>query len=118
MCEIFDYTEPFEFYFDESVVARTNHKCSCCNCPIAKGEKYLKVSYKFDGEVKSEKMCDKCHQIKVEFDEDHDGGYSAPSSYFELINECINQRESFSSMLKWSRALKKISNQHKKEEEK
>lgn len=107
MCEL-DYLEPFDFYSSQNRKARKRYQCDCCSGLISKGDRYQHISYKFDGEVKSERLCKYCIKDCETFSNDHDGVYTSPAGYRELIKECINERSSFITMLKWSRILKRM----------
>ena len=53
-----------EFYDAKEVVARKDHKCDECGETINKGQKYERVSGKWDGEVSTYKTCLPCLRIR------------------------------------------------------
>lgn len=110
MCDI-DDLEPFDFSHSESRTARKQHKCDCCNGYIKPKERYTVFSYKLE-EVQSEKMCAACSALMDEFAEVHKF-FTAPSSLGDLLHECIESREDFRLMLKWSRAMREMGRRRK-----
>lgn len=108
MCDLGDYLEPFEFSAEYERKARKPHLCNLCEGSINPGEKYIKQTVKFMGEVSSENLCAACVKDRDIFADAHGGIFSTPSSTKELIEECLSEREDFKDMLKWARMLKRI----------
>lgn len=82
-----------------------------CNGCIKPKERYTSFSYKL-GEVQREKMCAACSTLMDEFAEAHKF-FTAPSCLGDLLRECIESREDFSSMLKWARAMREMKRRRK-----
>lgn len=59
----YDYDAP-EFYVASRRVARKQHRCEECNCPILPGEKYENVSAKWEGDFSIVKTCHHCLALR------------------------------------------------------
>lgn len=57
-----DMSDGPEFYVEYERTARKEHHCYECESIIEKGEKYLICAGKWDGEVRSYKICDFCQK--------------------------------------------------------
>lgn len=57
------------FYNETEVVARKSHVCYECRSEIVKGQKYERVTGKWDGEISTYKFCAGCWEISGEFSE-------------------------------------------------
>lgn len=109
MCDIGDDAEPFETVCETERKARKPHRCDCCSGIISAGETYLNHFSKFEGEINSEKMCAACLRDRKDFVDEH-GFFTTPSDTPDNYRDCVDARDDFASMLKWSRALRRISN--------
>lgn len=58
-----------EFYVETTVKARRKHKCYECNEVINAGERYQRVSGKWDGTIEVYRFCLPCWEITGEFSE-------------------------------------------------
>jgi hypothetical protein len=58
-----------EFYNETTVTARKPHACHECRTEIAKGERHVRVSGKWDGELRTYRFCLACWEISGEFSE-------------------------------------------------
>jgi hypothetical protein len=59
MCDCLDLPQA-EFYNEEIVRARREHKCCECRRPIRKGEVYQRANGKWDGDFASFATCNAC----------------------------------------------------------
>jgi len=107
MCDIGDWSEPFEMFCESEVKARKAHMCDSCGGRIEPGTTYLRHFSKFEGDICSEKMCALCLVDRKEFTDEH-GVFTCPSETPGAFQDCIESRDNFSSMLKWARALRRI----------
>lgn len=82
MCLI-DDADPNDFYCESFPKARRQHKCSECFRTINPGEQYTRTSAKFDGVVKTYKMCQQCRQA-AKWLEKHCGGWCHSAIQEEL----------------------------------
>jgi len=55
--------DPADFYWDSKPVARREHVCSECRRVIQPGERYGRVTGKWDGEIQTYKTCFDCQSI-------------------------------------------------------
>ena len=69
-----DDADPVEFFTVKTVKARTSHTCSECRAPIAKGESYQRLNYKFEGKMGTDYVCEPCAETKGEFNYNIFGG--------------------------------------------
>lgn len=57
-----------DFYNEKEVTARKEHKCSEQGCKrtnvIRKGDRYFRISGKFDGDVWDAKLCLRCKRLR------------------------------------------------------
>lgn len=107
MCEI--EIEGSEVFIEEPIKARKNHACGCCGGQILKGEIYTRHFSVHFGEINSQKMCAACKKERDEFVDEHDV-IPCPDNFLEMLDECVQSRESFSQMLHWSRMARRIEN--------
>ena len=56
-----------EFATDKIVTARKQHKCDECNRTIEKGERYERVTGKWDGEFYTFRTCSDCLSLRKTF---------------------------------------------------
>jgi hypothetical protein len=88
MCNI--DLEPCEVWSETWRNAAKPHKCDCCHGPIVMGSRYVKFFMLFDGDPRSEKMCELCAKAMGEFAA-HDGHMKTmPSGFDDLLIECIH----------------------------
>lgn len=93
-----DDADQVELWNERQVRARKPHVCTECREPIAVGDKYRYISYKFDGAMQSEYICQSCDEAKGEFDHRMCGGFFWESMREEWSNGanvqgCINRLE-------------------------
>lgn len=62
-----DDFETCEFYEAKIHTARKEHQCEECREPIAIGQRYERVSLKFDGEFQEFKTCLICCELRTAF---------------------------------------------------
>jgi len=58
-----DWVMP-DFFTETAPRARKTHRCCECHKEIAVGERYQRVSGKWDGDVQSFKICEPCRRIR------------------------------------------------------
>ena len=61
-----DYDEPSVFS-EKIVVARKQHTCCECSCPIKQGSKYENIDGCWEGHWTNHKTCMVCRQIRSDF---------------------------------------------------
>lgn len=61
------YGDQAEFFDSAMVTARKSHKCMECGDTIANGDRYERVSGKWDGDVSTYKTCAACAEIRGVF---------------------------------------------------
>ena len=59
MCRVDDYDPP-QFSCSTTPVARKEHSCEECNGKIRRGERYIRVAGKYDGEMYAYALCETC----------------------------------------------------------
>lgn len=65
MC-FYDDGEHASVWIQSEPTARKEHRCCECKGAIAKGQKYLKVNYVFDGSAGTFKVCKSCEDVREE----------------------------------------------------
>jgi hypothetical protein len=105
MCSI-DFDGRLDFHNKRVSRARTVHRCVVCNRIIHSGERYLSESYKWEGEVGTDRCCLPCAKDRDVFGKEH-GGYPFPSAFEQFLAECIDDRDE-ESRTKWSPMMKRI----------
>jgi hypothetical protein len=103
-----------EFYNADWVRARKPHRCDDCRREIAKGERYHRISGKWDGYVRSFANCWQCEFAReVLF---HNSECDCPAAFGELREELNEEwRESGGYML-YGRLLVGLRNQWRSHE--
>ncbi len=66
MCSCED-GDPPEFFTEAKRRARKEHRCDECYRPIAVGDRYQRVSGKWDGTIESFAICIPCQQYRAAF---------------------------------------------------
>lgn len=89
-----DY-EPMDFQLIVEPVARKEHQCEECHGVIVKGEKYHKMTYKYDGYIGTRKVCLPCLSLFV-YAQNNDVPVEATYShtgclYFGELHEVVRQ---------------------------
>lgn len=105
MCVI-DFDEFCTVWQENTRKARKAHKCSCCRRQIQPGETYLTHFSIFDGSCTNEKCCAECEADRVEFAAAHDGARMNPSSFPEMVGDCISEGDEEDSQ--WLPMLERI----------
>lgn len=104
MCEL-SFDGDLGFMAEEERTARKAHTCACCGSTISPGKRYTVLSYKYEGDVGSEKCCAPCNRVRHTFGKEHNG-YPFPSSLTEYMDECVVDREP--GYRRWSAMLSRI----------
>lgn len=91
-----DDADPCDFWRVTTPRARKEHQCTECREPIAIGALYRRVSWKFEGQVGTDKVCEPCWESMQEFDYHIFGGdfWSHMREEWEQganIQGCINR---------------------------
>lgn len=74
-----------EFYDERWVVARKPHTCHECRRPIAIGQRYYRVTGKWDGDVNSFRICADCQDIQQSLY--CDGSYSFGTLWSDIEDQ-------------------------------
>lgn len=64
MSECYCDYEPYEFCVTTTPTARKAHRCGECRSTIAGGERYERVSAKWDGQVETLRTCGRCLALR------------------------------------------------------
>lgn len=105
MCDIeFDGTPGF--WSKTHPVARKEHRCVVCRATIKPGQRYLRESSKWEGEVSSDACCITCEADRDQFGEAHRGVPFA-NSFFQFLIDCIDDRDE-ESRTRWQPMLEGI----------
>jgi hypothetical protein len=81
-----DFDEGPEFYTEKIIKARKQHKCNECRGMINKGEKYERVTGKWDGNVSTYKTCLDCLSIRKQF---FSNGWSFSDMLWDLKDHIV-----------------------------
>lgn len=105
MCVI-DFDDYCTIWRETEHKARKQHKCSCCRRKIEPGETYIVHFSIFDGSATSEKCCAECGKNREEFAKAHDGAMMNPSSFPQMVADCISEDDEEDSA--WAAMLDRI----------
>lgn len=75
-----------DFFNEKTVTAKKQYKCCECRTPIVIGERYMRSSGKWDGDVCSFKTCLSCNEAKQKLGEIIDCVIS-----FRELGECLSE---------------------------
>lgn len=90
MCYI-EFDNECSVYRNEQRTARKEHRCSTCGATIAKGDRYLNLFAKSDGQVYSERQCTACMEIAERFSKAHHNQTPFPSGLWDFIDQCVDE---------------------------
>ncbi len=106
MCDI-DIDETCDVWVEKTVKARKEHQCHSCHLTIEPGKEYLRLFAVFEGQVSTEKICASCRRDFEAFKAEHNQ-YYYPSQVDLMLQNCIDDAETFLESAKWRRRLKQL----------
>ncbi len=56
-----------EFFYERERTARKDYKCSECSTPILRGQKYMRLGGKYEGQMWDAIVCSCCYEINTVF---------------------------------------------------
>lgn len=97
MCDI-EFDGTLGFHEKKHPVARKAHRCVVCRGTIKPGDRYLRESYKWEGEVGSDACCLTCAKDVDAFGDAH-GGRPFAGSFLDFLVGCLDERDEESERL-------------------
>lgn len=103
MCDVF--YEECSAWSETTPIANKPHRCQCCGGPIAKGQRYRRVFFVFDGHATAEKECARCSSIAEEYRAAH-GMRWTPSQMRIALTDCVDyEGEDSEDGKRWAAAV-------------
>lgn len=96
-----------EFCNESDPIARKDHECCECWRTIPKGEKYHRISGKWDGDFTTHCQCAQCHEIQVVFS-------CGEGYYFGGLWESWEEADGFRFLTVRDPCFNKLSNEARK----
>lgn len=90
MCE-FEYDDGYTLWHEKPRRAAKPHVCSACGAAIARGEIYLAHFSKYEGGLRTGRLCGPCRVDRDEFAEAHEGVTPPPSGFESILVDCMNE---------------------------
>jgi hypothetical protein len=104
--------DPVEVWEEHRRKARKHHRCACCGAPVRPGDYYRTIFAVGEDGMLFEKSCEACGAARDAFAEAHDGSSPNPTSFIQVLNECIAEGDR-ESEAQWQPMLQGIAARRK-----